>query len=325
MPSVSCRRVRPRHGDARIERKFPMAESTGNKRLGTAARPDVDGNAASARVPPDGRDHVPHALFLQDAGPRAQRQEVHASGADRRQTHPPPRRQPRRRRPPKRPRPPRLPPRRSPKRKPEPTFVINTDLFRIAFSNQGANVRSWQLKKSLAEGKPLELVNTAAAVEDPYPFSLYMPEHQGARQEAEWGGVSEERRSRRAGRDLRLFRRPHRRAQDFPLPEGQLPGAGHERGLDRWATGRQHARMARRLRRFYPAESRRQPEDYLFRPRREQPEGADGKRRQERARYRERHLLVCRNRGRLLHCRLPARRQRHHAGGHVLRHHAHAA
>jgi YidC/Oxa1 family membrane protein insertase len=56
----------------------------------------------------------------------------------------------------------------------EPPFVINTDFFKITFSNQGANVRSWQLKKSLAEGKPLELVNTAAAVEDPYPFSLYM-------------------------------------------------------------------------------------------------------------------------------------------------------
>src|ERR1019366_7994305 len=56
----------------------------------------------------------------------------------------------------------------------EPPFVINTDLYRITFSNQGANVRSWQLKKSLADGKPLELVNTAAAVEDPFPFSLYM-------------------------------------------------------------------------------------------------------------------------------------------------------
>ena len=57
---------------------------------------------------------------------------------------------------------------------PQPPFVINTDLYKIAFNNQGANVRSWQLKKSLADGKPLELVNTAATVEDPYPFSLYM-------------------------------------------------------------------------------------------------------------------------------------------------------
>jgi YidC/Oxa1 family membrane protein insertase len=58
-----------------------------------------------------------------------------------------------------------------------PPFVIDTDLYRITFSNQGANVRSWQLKKSLAEGKPLELVNTAATVEDPHPFSLYVPDN----------------------------------------------------------------------------------------------------------------------------------------------------
>jgi YidC/Oxa1 family membrane protein insertase len=56
----------------------------------------------------------------------------------------------------------------------QPPLVIDTDLFKITFSNQGANVRSWQLKKSLADGKPLELVNTAATVEDPYPFDLYM-------------------------------------------------------------------------------------------------------------------------------------------------------
>jgi YidC/Oxa1 family membrane protein insertase len=57
---------------------------------------------------------------------------------------------------------------------PEPVFFIDTDQFKIAFSNQGANVHSWVLKKSLAEGKPLELVNSAASVDDPYPFSLYM-------------------------------------------------------------------------------------------------------------------------------------------------------
>ena len=33
------------------------------------------------------------------------------------------------------------------RRKPSPPFVIDTDLYRIAFSNQGATVRSWQLKK----------------------------------------------------------------------------------------------------------------------------------------------------------------------------------
>jgi hypothetical protein len=43
----------------------------------------------------------------------------------------------------------------------QPPFVINTDLFRIAFNNQGANVRSWQLKKSLADVKLLGTASDA--------------------------------------------------------------------------------------------------------------------------------------------------------------------
>jgi len=55
---------------------------------------------------------------------------------------------------------------------PLPPLVINTDLFRVAFSNQGANVRSWQLKRYKGnDDKPLELVNTASGLN--YPFSLY--------------------------------------------------------------------------------------------------------------------------------------------------------
>jgi len=59
----------------------------------------------------------------------------------------------------------------------QPPLVIQTDLFKVTFSNQGANVRSWILKQEIADGKPLELVNTAATV-DSYPFDLYLPEHQ---------------------------------------------------------------------------------------------------------------------------------------------------
>ena len=58
--------------------------------------------------------------------------------------------------------------------KPEPPLVINTDLFQVAFSNQGGTVRSWLLKKYKGnDGKPLELMNTAAKIE--YPFSLHFP------------------------------------------------------------------------------------------------------------------------------------------------------
>ena len=54
----------------------------------------------------------------------------------------------------------------------EPHFTVQTDLFRVEFSNQGGTVRSWQLRQYKgSDGKPLELVNTAAALE--HPFSLH--------------------------------------------------------------------------------------------------------------------------------------------------------
>src|SRR5215471_1123758 len=56
----------------------------------------------------------------------------------------------------------------------EPQFIVQTDLYRVEFSNQGGTVRSWQLRKNRGnDGKPLELINTAAGLE--YPFSLYFP------------------------------------------------------------------------------------------------------------------------------------------------------
>src|ERR1017187_4509942 len=58
--------------------------------------------------------------------------------------------------------------------KAEPPFVIETDLYKIAFSNQGGTIRSWQLKKTKGnDNKILDLVNTAAGVD--FPFSLYFP------------------------------------------------------------------------------------------------------------------------------------------------------
>jgi YidC/Oxa1 family membrane protein insertase len=54
----------------------------------------------------------------------------------------------------------------------EPHFVVLTDLYRIEFSNQGGTVRSWQLRQYHGnDGKPLELVNTAANLD--FPFSFY--------------------------------------------------------------------------------------------------------------------------------------------------------
>ncbi|HXK04004.1 MAG TPA: membrane protein insertase YidC [Verrucomicrobiae bacterium] len=53
-----------------------------------------------------------------------------------------------------------------------PHLVIQTDLYRVEFSNQGGTVRSWQLRQYHgSDGKPLDLVNTAAGMD--FPFSLY--------------------------------------------------------------------------------------------------------------------------------------------------------
>src|SRR5581483_4516673 len=44
----------------------------------------------------------------------------------------------------------------------EETFAIETDLYRVTFSNRGAVVRSWVLKAYKdKKGQPLELVNQA--------------------------------------------------------------------------------------------------------------------------------------------------------------------
>lgn len=56
----------------------------------------------------------------------------------------------------------------------EETRIIDTDLFRITFSNRGAVVKSWLLKQYKAHsGAPLELINTASHT-DP-PAALYFP------------------------------------------------------------------------------------------------------------------------------------------------------
>jgi YidC/Oxa1 family membrane protein insertase len=51
-------------------------------------------------------------------------------------------------------------------------FVIDTDLYHIIFSNEGATVKSWTLKEYKdGNGKPLELINPAAAEKVGYAFA----------------------------------------------------------------------------------------------------------------------------------------------------------
>lgn len=52
-------------------------------------------------------------------------------------------------------------------------FTIDTDLYKVVFLNRGAVIQSWTLKKYRdGKGKPLELVNSAAAAKVYYPFSV---------------------------------------------------------------------------------------------------------------------------------------------------------
>jgi YidC/Oxa1 family membrane protein insertase len=57
----------------------------------------------------------------------------------------------------------------------ETETVIENDLYRITFSNRGAQVKSWILKKfdNEAQNGPLDLVNSAAAAKYGYPLSLW--------------------------------------------------------------------------------------------------------------------------------------------------------
>jgi YidC/Oxa1 family membrane protein insertase len=66
-----------------------------------------------------------------------------------------------------------------------PPLMIDTDFYRIRFSNQGATVRSWELKNYKGnDKKPLEIVNSTASME--YPFALYAPGQDAASKTANW-------------------------------------------------------------------------------------------------------------------------------------------
>jgi YidC/Oxa1 family membrane protein insertase len=56
----------------------------------------------------------------------------------------------------------------------ESETVVENDLYRITFSNRGAQVKSWILKKfDDDKGRPLDLVHPAAAEKYGYPLSLF--------------------------------------------------------------------------------------------------------------------------------------------------------
>jgi YidC/Oxa1 family membrane protein insertase len=57
----------------------------------------------------------------------------------------------------------------------EAETVVENDLYKIRFTNRGAQVKSWVLKKFKDDkGQPLELVNAAAAAKYGFPLSLWI-------------------------------------------------------------------------------------------------------------------------------------------------------
>jgi len=55
----------------------------------------------------------------------------------------------------------------------EQTYTVETDLYKVVFSNRGAVVQQWILKKYTDDnGKPLALVNEASVPKVGYPFTL---------------------------------------------------------------------------------------------------------------------------------------------------------
>ncbi len=63
----------------------------------------------------------------------------------------------------------------------EQEFTVDTQLFQVRFSNRGAVVRSWVLKKYKDHaGKPLELVNQPSLAKVPAPFSLALKDDKAA-------------------------------------------------------------------------------------------------------------------------------------------------
>ena len=63
----------------------------------------------------------------------------------------------------------------------EQSFVVDTDIYQVRFSNHGAVVESWVLKKYRDRaGKPLELVNPASFSKIAGPFSLSLADAQVA-------------------------------------------------------------------------------------------------------------------------------------------------
>jgi YidC/Oxa1 family membrane protein insertase len=70
---------------------------------------------------------------------------------------------------------------------PVPSMIVQTDFYRISFTNHGATVRSWQLKGAKfkdSDNKQVELVNATAGLAP--PFSFYLPDDKDLEKKLNW-------------------------------------------------------------------------------------------------------------------------------------------
>ena len=108
-------------------------------------------------------------------------------------------------------------------------FTIETDLYRVTFSNQGAVVLSWILKAYKdGTGKPLDLVNTRALRKVPEPFAVAFRSQAPPNDPNK--GLFRVERSRRSRGDLRILGRAHGDQENLPVHAQELPGGDHVPG-----------------------------------------------------------------------------------------------
>ena len=107
--------------------------------------------------------------------------------------------------------------------------VVDTELYHVVFSNRGATVKSWTLKKFKDSAEmPLELVNRKGAEKVGCPFASPSATSSRARTSTRRCGSRIPRR--RPHHQLRILRRPHSRHEDLRAGARRLHGAVLRRG-----------------------------------------------------------------------------------------------
>jgi len=117
----------------------------------------------------------------------------------------------------------------------EPPFVIDTDLFKVIFQQPGRQRAQLATEEIAGRRQAARSGEFGGIGGDPYPFSLYMADHRDLAKKLNTGVFKKTVDPDGLGVTLRLFRWPHGGSQNFPVPEGKLPGGGDQRSHSGWA------------------------------------------------------------------------------------------